>query len=107
MANLALNFDAPVTTADNAVETHGGRAGRQKPPSCVYTYLKANAEPIVWYRQLRRGRWTWTQSPADDAETVNPYSMRTLRNRAALGRDVPAGSVLTVQAPAQEWEEAA
>jgi hypothetical protein len=107
MAKFALFDDLAMVTADDAVETHGGHAGRQKPPSHVYRYLMATAEPIEWYRQLIGARWEWTQTPDKEAATVNPYSLRTLQTRAGLGRDVPTGSVLTLQAPAINREEMA
>jgi hypothetical protein len=94
MAKSASFFDLAMVTADDAVETHGGHAGRQKPPSHVYRYLASTAEPITWYRQLIGVRWEWTQSPSPDAVNVNPYSLRTLARRAALDRDVPTGSVI-------------
>lgn len=109
MAKFALFDDLAITTADDNVETHGGHAGQQKPPSHVYRYLKATAEPIAWYRQCIRGRWEWTQTPSPDAETVNPYSLRTLAERARLERDVPTGCVIefALQAPAINHEEMA
>jgi hypothetical protein len=112
MANLALFYDAPTMTADDSVKTHGGHAGRQKPPSHVYRYLASTAEPITWYRQLIGDRWQWTQTPDKEALKENPYSLNpytasTLARRAKMGGDVPTGTVIEMQAPAINREEMA
>jgi hypothetical protein len=99
MAKFALFDDLAMVTADDSLETHGGHAGRQKPPSHVYRYLALTAEPITWYRQLIGDRWQWMQTPDKEALKENPYSLNpytasTLARRADMGGDVPTGTVI-------------
>ncbi len=94
MAKFALFDDAPVTTAQDGVKTRYEAPSAEKPPSHVYTYLMAHAEPIAWYRVRTASGWRF------------PYTLTTLRIREALGREVP-GELEIVQAPANEGSVAA
>jgi hypothetical protein len=99
MANLAFLFDAPMVTADDSAKTRYEAPSAEKPPSHVYTYLMAHAEPIVWYRVRTGDEWLWTRE-RPTAGLWFPYTLAALCNREALGREVPG--IEFVQAPANE-----
>ncbi len=105
MAKFALFDDAPVTTAQDGVKTRYEAPSAEKPPSHVYTYLMAHAEPIAWYRVRTASGWRWTRE-RPTAGWWFPYTLTTLRIREALGREVP-GELEIVQAPANEGSVAA
>jgi len=108
MTNLALNFDAPMDTAERASKTRyeapSAKSGQSTGAPWLIDYLNATTPPddrVICYRQLVGETWVWGATVHPKATVTFPYSRRALRTREALGREVP-GELEIVQAPAME-----